>query len=100
VCATLDARRGRRYAAVYERAGEGVWDRREGPVDIDPEGLERFASGAPIVGPDWPPPDPQESRPSIAEALTTLVASAPDRYRLETPGRLHLVYARSGVDPA
>lgn len=93
VCAWLDARRGRRYAAVYERDGEG-WRREAGPVDVPPADLEGFADGAPLVG---PPGEDGRPRP-VAGALAELVRRDPAGHRLSDPGALALVYARPGVD--
>ena len=46
VLATLDARRGRRYAAVLERAGGG-WALTDGPVDLEVSDAEAWAPGLP-----------------------------------------------------
>jgi tRNA threonylcarbamoyladenosine biosynthesis protein TsaB len=92
VCAVLDARRGRWYAARCERDGAG-WRSLEGPCDLAPDAVEGFAAGAPIVG-----TSPERSAPAIAEALAALVALAPSRYRLAAPAELRILYARSGVD--
>ncbi|HEU4463816.1 MAG TPA: tRNA (adenosine(37)-N6)-threonylcarbamoyltransferase complex dimerization subunit type 1 TsaB, partial [Gemmatimonadota bacterium] len=51
-CATLDARRGRRYAALYERERPGLWRLVAGPVDGTPPEVAALAAGAPVVGPD------------------------------------------------
>lgn len=95
VCASIDARRGRRYVAVYERE-RGGWRRVVGPEDVPPGEVAGIAGGTPVVGPNLDPR--HEAPPTIAEAVVALVARDPDRYRLATPGALRLIYARPGVD--
>ncbi|HUF88822.1 MAG TPA: tRNA (adenosine(37)-N6)-threonylcarbamoyltransferase complex dimerization subunit type 1 TsaB [Gemmatimonadota bacterium] len=97
VCATLDARRGRRYAALYERAAPGRWELLRGPGDAAPEEVTEIAGGAPLVGPEG---DLTRSSGAgaLAEAVARLAAGDP-RYALAAPGDLRLVYARPGVDP-
>lgn len=97
VCASLDARRGRRYAAKYERT-EGGWRLVEGPVDVPPEAVEAMAGAWPVVGADRPPRSGEKAA-SVAEAVARLIRADPRRHRLESPERLRLVYARPGVDP-
>ncbi len=94
VCASMDARRGRRYAAVCERRAPGAWLLAAGPVDIEPEGVVVLAAGAPIVSLE----DARPGRPSPAAALATLASVAPDAYRLPAPDRLALHYARAGAE--
>jgi tRNA threonylcarbamoyladenosine biosynthesis protein TsaB len=94
VCATLDARRGRRYAALCERAAAGRWDVLEGPLDAAPPAVARLAGGVPVVGPDLSP----AIGGSLAAAVARLAAGDPDRYRTRGHG-IELVYARSAVDP-
>jgi len=97
VCATLDARRGRRYAALYERAAPGRWELLQGPVDAAPEEVAEIAGGAPLVAPDVGSA-PHRGDGYLAEAVARLAAIDP-RYRLAAPGDLRLLYARPGVDP-
>lgn len=94
VCASLDARRGRRYVAVYARDPRG-WTHESGPFDIPPEETDRLAGGAPVVGPDT---SGRVGPGAIAVALARLVSRDSLRYRLEAPGRLELVYARPAVE--
>lgn len=95
VCATLDARRGRRYAALCERIRPGRWDVLAGPLDATPAGVAELAGTAPLVGPDLAPGGPVGV--GLATAVARLAAAEPDRYRASGNG-LHLVYARSGID--
>ncbi|MGH7550734.1 MAG: tRNA (adenosine(37)-N6)-threonylcarbamoyltransferase complex dimerization subunit type 1 TsaB [Gemmatimonadota bacterium] len=88
VCASLDARRGRRYVAVLERDGE-VWAIVRGPVDIDADRVRAWAGGVPHVQ-----LEKRERGSSPAAALAALAARAPDAYRLSTPGALQIAYAR------
>lgn len=98
VCVSLDARRGRRYVAIYERGTAG-WRRLEGPLDVVPGEVEALAAGRPVVGPDLPRRgDAARDPPLAAEAMAWLVSREPERYRLEDPDGLRLVYARPGVD--
>jgi tRNA threonylcarbamoyladenosine biosynthesis protein TsaB len=91
-CATLDARRGRRYAALYERAGPGRWTLVEGPLDAGPEAVAELAGGIPVVTPD--PADPA----GVASAACRLAAADPAAYALASPEDLELAYARPAVD--
>jgi tRNA threonylcarbamoyladenosine biosynthesis protein TsaB len=93
VCATLDARRGRRYAALYEREGPGRWEIRAGPLDAEPSALDALAGESPRVGPDT-----ATDRSLLAGAIARLAVADPERYRLSSPRGLELVYARSAVD--
>lgn len=88
VCASLDARRGRRYAAILER-GEATWAIVRGPVDIDADSVETWAGTAADVRLEG-----RELRSSPAAALAALVARAPDAFRLATPRALRIAYAR------
>lgn len=98
VCVSLDARRGRRWVAIYERRAAG-WRRLEGPLDVVPEDVAEVAGGRPVVGPDLPRRGAAGGDPPVAvEAMARLVARDPVRHRLEGPDRLRLVYARPGVD--
>ena len=92
VCATLDARRGRRYAALYERAAPGRWQLLDGPLDAGPEALEALARGAPVVAPDRGDPA------GVAVAICRLVAADPAPYALASPEDLELAYARPAVE--
>ncbi|HUP01237.1 MAG TPA: tRNA (adenosine(37)-N6)-threonylcarbamoyltransferase complex dimerization subunit type 1 TsaB [Gemmatimonadota bacterium] len=92
VCASLDARRGRRYAAVLERGSPGSWRLANGALDLEPVEVADLAAGLPIVSLE----DERPLRPTPAAALTSLVAGAPDLYRLAAPDRLELLYARAG----
>ncbi|HJU87122.1 MAG TPA: tRNA (adenosine(37)-N6)-threonylcarbamoyltransferase complex dimerization subunit type 1 TsaB [Gemmatimonadota bacterium] len=92
VCATLDARRGRWYAALYERAGVGRWKLLEGPLDADPAAVEASAAGAPVVA-----PDPGDAA-GVAVAICALVVADPAAHALASPEDLKLVYARPAVD--
>lgn len=95
VCAILDARRGRRYAALCERAGPGRWDVLAGPLDATPAEVAALAGTAPLVGPDLAPGGP--GGVGLAAAVARLAAADPDRTRSSGNG-LQLVYARSGID--
>jgi tRNA threonylcarbamoyladenosine biosynthesis protein TsaB len=95
VCATLDARRGRRYAALYERTPTGLWELVAGPLDADPEAVEVLAAEAPRIGPDL---DPDRAVLRLAAAIARLAATDPGRYASTSPEGLELVYARSGLD--
>lgn len=92
VLATLDARRGRRYAAVLERAGL-AWSVADGPVDVEADAAEAWAPGLPHAR-------LEAARPpgSPAAALARLVARVPDAYRLPSPSDLRIVYARPATD--
>lgn len=94
VCASLDARRGRRYAAVLERAA-GAWAIVRGPVDIDVDQVEGWAGELPDVRLER-----RRGRSSPAVALATLVARVPDAYRLPTPAALRIAYARLPTETA
>ena len=97
VCATLDARRGRRYAALYERRGPGRWEIVEGPLDATPSEVQALGGTAPRVGPDLATQGPSPGI-GLATAVARLAAAEPARYALSAPG-LELIYARSAVDP-
>ena len=92
VGATLDARRGRRYAALYQRVGSGRWTLLAGPLDAGSEAVEALAAGAPVVAHD--PGNPA----GVAAATCALVAADPAAYALASPEDLELVYARPAVD--
>lgn len=94
VCASLDARRGRRYAAVCEREGPGAWRVAGKTLDVEPAGVAALAAGAPIVSLE----DELPGRPSVAAVLTGLVSQAPALYRVPSPRGLTLCYARSGAE--
>ncbi len=93
VCVSLDARRGRRYAALCHRTLAG-WTLEAGPVDVSPEEVPRFAGGVTVVGPDV---GAGTFRP-LAAALADVVVGAPDAYRAVDPAQLVLTYARAGVE--
>lgn len=88
VCASLYARRGRRYAAILERVGR-AWATVRGPVDVDADELEEWAGGALHVRLEG-----REGGSAPAAALAALVAGAPEAFRLATPDALRLTYAR------
>ncbi|MGH7570411.1 MAG: tRNA (adenosine(37)-N6)-threonylcarbamoyltransferase complex dimerization subunit type 1 TsaB [Gemmatimonadota bacterium] len=88
VCASLDARRGRRYVALLERKGK-AWVTVRGPVDIDADRVGAWADGVPHVQ-----LEKRLDGSSPAVALAALVARAPDAYRLSAPGALRIAYAR------
>jgi tRNA threonylcarbamoyladenosine biosynthesis protein TsaB len=92
VLASLDARRGRRYAAVLER-NRSAWSIADGPVDVEAGAAEAWAPGLPHVR-------LEAARPggSPAAALARLVAGAPDLYRLASPSDLRIAYARPATD--
>ena len=92
VMATLDARRGRRYAAVLEMTG-AVWRVTDGPVDLEADAAEGWARGLPHARLEGP-----RRKGSPAAALARLVARAPDAYRLASPADLRIVYARPATD--
>jgi hypothetical protein len=92
VCATLDARRGRRYAALYERAAPARWKLLGGPLDAGPEAVKGLARGAPTVLPD------REDPAGVAAAICRLVTADPAAYALASPEHLELAYARPAVD--
>ena len=92
VCATLDARRGRRYAALYERVGDGRWKLIDGPLDAAPEAVEALSAGVAVVAHD------PEKGARVAVAICGLVAADPAAYALASPEDLELVYARPAVD--
>ena len=94
VCATLDARRGRRYAALYEREGPGYWRLVTGPLDATPSEIVALAEGLPVVG-----SDPAAASPAgLAGSVARLASADPARYALIAPEELKLIYARPGVD--
>ena len=92
VCATLDARRGRRYAALYQRVGGGRWELLAGPLDAGPDAVEAMAAGAPVLAHD--PGQPA----GVAAAICALAAADPAAYALASPEDLELAYARPAVD--
>lgn len=92
VCATLDARRGRRYAALYVRASHGRWKLLDGPFDAGPEEVADLAGGAAVVAPELGDPA------GVAVAICALVAADPVPYALASPEDLELAYARPAVD--
>jgi tRNA threonylcarbamoyladenosine biosynthesis protein TsaB len=94
VCATLDARRGRRYAALYERERDGLWRLVAGPVDATPPEVDALAEGQQVVG-----PAPAGSPAGLAAPVARLASLDPTRYALGSPAELELVYARPAVDP-
>lgn len=91
VCATLDARRGRRYAALYERVGDGRWELLDGPLDAGSEAVETLSAGALVVTHD------PGNAAGVAVAICGLVAADP-AYALASPEDLELAYARPAVD--
>jgi tRNA threonylcarbamoyladenosine biosynthesis protein TsaB len=93
VLATLDARRGRRYAAILERNGP-AWAMVDGPVDVEADAAEAWAPDLPHARLESPRP-----RGAPAAALARLVAAAPAAYRLATPSDLRIAYARPATDP-
>ncbi|MFN2383353.1 MAG: tRNA (adenosine(37)-N6)-threonylcarbamoyltransferase complex dimerization subunit type 1 TsaB [Gemmatimonadota bacterium] len=95
VCALLDARQGRQYAARYARKTDG-WRLLAGPDDLEPAEVEALADGAPQVGPDRASPD-AGSGATVAAALTRIVVRDPGRHRLATPAALTLIYVRPGA---
>lgn len=88
VLASLDARRGRRYAALLERTGPG-WALAAGPVDVEADAVEAWALGLPHVR-----LEARRRQGSPAAALARLAAAAPDACRLAHPSDLRIVYAR------
>jgi tRNA threonylcarbamoyladenosine biosynthesis protein TsaB len=105
VCSVVDARRGRWYAALYERDPAG-WRMIEGPADLAPDAIDGFAGGAAIVG-SVVPSAPDSVVTSVADltaaapvaaALAGIVAFHPTHHRLDSPADLRILYARSGVD--
>jgi tRNA threonylcarbamoyl adenosine modification protein YeaZ len=94
VCATFDARRGRRYAAVCERAGSDGWQLTHGPADLEPDHIIAFARGATEVRLEDATPDVG----TIAAAIGSLVEQSPDRHRVADASRFEPNYARAGVD--
>ncbi|HET9333277.1 MAG TPA: tRNA (adenosine(37)-N6)-threonylcarbamoyltransferase complex dimerization subunit type 1 TsaB [Gemmatimonadota bacterium] len=94
VCATLDARRGRFYAALYDRVRPAYWRLVAGPLDATPAEIVALAEAAPVVG-----PDPAAASPAgLAGAVALLASADPARYALIAPEELKLIYARPGVD--
>ena len=92
VCATLDARRGRRYAALYERVGDGGWKLLGGPLDAGPEAVDALSEGALVVA-----HDPGDAA-GVVVAICGLAVADPAAYALASPEELELVYARPAVD--
>lgn len=97
VCAVLDARRGRWYAALVDHDGAG-WRTTAGPFDLAPEEVKRLAGESPRVGlsaREAGPTDRERSEPApIAAAVARLVALDMERYAVVSPGALRLVYTR------
>jgi tRNA threonylcarbamoyladenosine biosynthesis protein TsaB len=94
VCATFDARRGRRYAAVCERVGSRGWRLLRGPADLEPDRITAFARGATEVRLE----DARPEAGTIAAAIGSLVEQSPDRYRVADASSFEPDYARPGVD--
>jgi tRNA threonylcarbamoyladenosine biosynthesis protein TsaB len=94
VLATLDARRGRRYAAVLVRKG-AAWSVAAGPVDVETDAAEAWAPGLPHARLETAG---REGSPALA--LARLVAAAPDSYRLASPSDLRIAYARPATEPS
>lgn len=94
VCATFDARRGRRYAAVCERVGSDGWQLMHGPADLEPNGIRAFARGATEVRLE----DAMPEVGTIAAAIGSLVEQSPSHHRVPDASRFELDYARPGVD--
>ena len=94
VCATFDARRGRRYAAVCERAGSEGWQLTHGPADLEPDRIIAFARGATEVRLEDATPEVG----TIAAAIGSVVEQSPDRHRVADASRFEPDYARPGVD--
>ena len=94
VLATLDARRGRRYAAVLERMGR-AWSVVAGPVDVEAGSAEAWGAGLPHARLEAAG---REGSPAMA--LARLVAAAPDPYRLASPSDLRIAYARPATEPS
>jgi tRNA threonylcarbamoyladenosine biosynthesis protein TsaB len=94
VCASFDARRGRRYVAVCEREGIRGWRLVHGPADLGPEHTAAFCRGAAEVRLEDAAPDGG----TLAAALGSLVERAPERHRIADASRFELKYARPGVD--
>jgi tRNA threonylcarbamoyladenosine biosynthesis protein TsaB len=94
VLATLDARRGRRYAAVLVRKGP-AWSVATGPVDVETGAVEAWAPGLPHARLETAG---REGSPALA--LARLVAAAPDLYRLASPSDLRIAYARPATEPS
>lgn len=98
VLAILDARRGRYYAALYDRTDDHDWNLVSGPYDTEPERIADLAEGASIVslgGAD----SPEREHGTVASAMAALVARHPGRYALSAPGDLSIQYTRPGVEP-
>ncbi len=94
VCATFDARRGRRYAAVCERVGSEGWQLMYGPADLEPDRITAFARGATEVRLE----DAMSEVGTIAAAIGSLVEQSPGRYRVADASRFEPDYTRPGVD--
>lgn len=92
VCASLDARRGRRYAAVCRR-GRGAWEVVDGPVDIEPAEIAAFAEGAPQARLE----DRDPSTAALGVVLAEWVARSGDFHPTVDPSSLELEYVRPGV---
>jgi len=96
VCATLDARRGRRYAALYQRSAQGRWELLRGPVDAEPAAVGELAGGAPLAAPDLG--SGTAAPPGALAAAVARLAAVDPRTVLASPRDLSLAYARPGVD--
>lgn len=94
VCATFDARRGRRYAGVCERSDSGAWRLMDGPADLEPGQIAAFARGATEVRLE----DATREAGTIAAAIGSLVERSPDLHRVSDASRFEPDYARPGVD--
>lgn len=94
VLATLDARRGRRYAAVLDREGL-AWSVAAGPIDVEAGAAETWAPGLPHAR-----LEASGRTGSPALVLARLVAAAPEPYRLASPSDLRIVYARPATEPS
>ncbi len=94
VCATFNARRGRRYAAVCERGDHGSWRLVYGPADLEPDRITAFAPGATEVRLE----DASSDAGTIAAAIASLIERSPDLHRVADASRFELDYARPGVD--
>lgn len=94
VCASFDARRGRRYAAVCEREEAQGWRLVHGPADLEPEDITAFCRGAAEVRLEDAAPDVG----TIAAAIGSLVEQAPHLHRVADASRFEPEYARPAVD--
>ena len=83
VCAAIDARRGRWYAALYQRDGDR-WRAMGEPVDLEPGDARTFAAGALVVGPLAGAVSPMSG--SVAPVAETARAARRRRSRTLPPG--------------